>query len=152
MWKSGIYPRGATYFFPQGLCEISTAFHRGCEKKFLHRFFNRLNFHIPQDLWKTLKTIICTFLVPTRKVPKEPAQGALRANRAPLRIPRRIAGTADRKPLLFLSSSQRGKNRNIFAPPGFQVKFLRTSQVRPGWVHREGRILRAGARHTAPSL
>ena len=47
---------------------------------------------------------------------------------------------------------QQGKNRNIFVLPHPSISCWEAPVRRPGWVRREGRLWRAGARHTAPSL
>ena len=47
---------------------------------------------------------------------------------------------------------QQDKNRNIFVLLLRTIRCWVATARRPEWVHREGRLWRAGARHTAPSL
>jgi len=57
MWKSGIFLRTPTTFYPQPDCEKEELFNRGCVDKFKALNFHSLSFHIPQPLWTTVSVL-----------------------------------------------------------------------------------------------
>ena len=95
---------------------------------------------------------------PAKKVTKECGIGeALRKcalSYVPLPPHRQLCFRKSRfRDLRFLKIYTSDKNRNIFCPKRMYVKVLqRCHCCATGWVHREGRLWRAGARHSAPSL
>ena len=132
MWKSGIWPRAATDFFPQGMCGKFTAFHSMCGKKILYKVINRNVFHIPQDLLKTfvIQKGICYFLVAEQESnQRTQPKGASAPIAAPFGNPCRFAGGASvivQNSSILFRTYQRSKNRNIFALLRIQVKVFRT--------------------------
>ncbi len=90
MWKSGIFLRGATNFFSQPLCGISTGFHSPLWMKNYAWFFHKENFHIPQPLWKTfvIEKGIYYFLVAEQESnQRTQPKGGFLQRRPPLETP-----------------------------------------------------------------